>query len=147
MRPKTLRRLSLLGSTVTLCLIMAQSLLFAGGPPDPEDITGIEWKWVQSLYSNDARALPADPTHYTITFKPDGMLNVRADCNRAGGTYTVKEQSIAVKVTHSTMAMCPPDSLDGKFLKDLGAATIYFFKDGYLYLDLKYDSGTMKFRP
>ncbi len=138
---------SLLFGIVAICLIISQSAVFAGGPPDPEDITGAEWKWLQSLYNNDQKAVPADPAHYTITFKPDGTLNVRADCNRAGGAYTVTDQSISIQVTHSTMAMCPPDSLDVKFLKDLAAAAIYFFKDGHLHLDLKYDSGTMQFSP
>jgi heat shock protein HslJ len=132
---------------ITACLIISQAAIFAGGPPDPENITGIEWKWQQSLYSNDQKAVPADATSYTITFLPDGTLNVRADCNRAGGTFTAKDKSISIQVTHSTMAMCPPDSLDTKFLKDLAAAAIYFFNKGSLYLDLKYDSGTMKFSP
>jgi len=147
MTPKIPVRLSVACITTAVCLIVSLSAVFAGGPPDPEDITGVEWQWQQSLYSNDQKAVPTDRTHYTITFKPDGTLNVRADCNRAGGTYTAKDQSISIQVTHSTMAMCPPDSLDAKFLKDLAAATIYFFREGDLYLDLKYDSGTMKFSP
>ncbi len=146
-RPNPLIRSFILCGIVAACLIISQSATFAGGPPDPEDITGVEWKWQQSLYSNDQKAIPPDPTHYTIIFQPDGILNVRADCNRAGGTYTAKNKSIGIKVTHSTMAMCPPDSLDANFLKDLDAAAIYFFNEGYLYLDLKYDTGTMKFSP
>jgi hypothetical protein len=43
------------------------------------------------------------------------------------------------------MAACPPDSLEQTFIKDLNAAVIYFIHEGNLYLDLKYDTGTMKF--
>jgi len=147
MTPNTLIQSSILCGIVTVCLIISQAVIFAGGPPNPEDITGVEWQWQQSLYSNDQKAVPPAPAHYTITFQPDGTLNLRADCNRAGGTYTIQNKSIAIQVTHSTMAMCPPDSLDANFLKDLDAAVIYFFNDGNLYVDLKYDSGTMKFSP
>jgi heat shock protein HslJ len=147
MQIKVLSPWAIMNAILAICLFMPQSMLIAGGPPSAETITGIEWQWIQSLYGNDTKAIPSDPSHYTIIFNPDGTVSVRADCNRAGGNYTAKSSRISVQVTHSTMAMCPPDSLDTQFLKDLDAAAIYFFKDGHLYLDLKYDSGTMQFKP
>ncbi len=76
---------------------------------------------------------------------PEGHLSVRLDCNTGGGRYTLDGSSVKLDVTHSTMAACPPDSLAQKFMKDLAAARIVFLRDGELYLDLMYDSGTMKF--
>ena len=108
-------------------------------------ITGIVWKWQQTRYNNDQRAVPDDSSHYTATFKPDGTLSIRADCNRAGGKYTLQKSTLTIEVTHSTRAMCPPESLEQTFLKDLGGAAIYFMRDGDLYIDLKYDTGTMRF--
>jgi hypothetical protein len=43
------------------------------------------------------------------------------------------------------MAACPEGSLEDEFVRGLTAAAIYFIKDGDLYIDLKYDSGTMRF--
>jgi hypothetical protein len=43
--------------------------------------------------------------------------------------------------------MCPPESRSDEFIKDLGAAAIYFFGDSNLFLDLKADGGTMEFAP
>ena len=43
------------------------------------------------------------------------------------------------------MAACPEGSLEEEFVRGLSAATIYFIQEGDLYLDLKYDSGTMRF--
>ena len=147
MQIKSLSRWAIFNAILTVCLLIPQSSLIADGPPTGETITAIEWQWTQSVYGNDTKAIPPDSRHYTITFNPDGTLSVRADCNRAGGNYTAKDKRISIQVTHSTMAMCPPDSLDMQYLKDLGAAVIYFFKDGHLYLDLKYDTGTMQFKP
>jgi hypothetical protein len=45
----------------------------------------------------------------------------------------------------STMAACEPGSLEDEFVRNLTAATISFFKDGDLYLDLTADTGTMQF--
>ena len=125
--------------------VILQSTCIAGGVPENEEITGVVWKWQQTRYNNDTQNVPSDPSLYTIEFKSDGKLNIRADCNRAGGTYSMEGKSIRIEQTHSTMAMCPPGSLDQDFNKDLSAAAIYFFKDGFLYLDLKFDTGTMKF--
>lgn len=41
---------------------------------------------------------------------------------------------------------CPPDSLDRSFTRDLWRVASFFTEDGNLYLELPYDSGTMKFR-
>jgi heat shock protein HslJ len=117
----------------------------ADGMREPGEITGVTWQWQQTLYNNDHKSVPADPSHYTVTFNPDGALNIRADCNRGGGKYTAEGKRLSMEVTHTTRAMCPPDSLDQAFIKDLNAAAGYFFIEGHLYLDLKYDTGTMKF--
>ena len=110
-----------------------------------DDLLGITWKWQQTLYNNDQRAEPADPSRYTITLQPDGTVAIRSDCNRAGGQYTLADSSLTIEVTHSTRAMCPPDSLEQTFYKDLNSAAIYFMREGQLYIDLKYDTGTMRF--
>ena len=128
-----------------LLSVSLQSACLAGGMPENVAIGGVVWKWQQSLYNNDQQAVPADSSNYTIEFMPDGKLHVRADCNRVGGTYSLAGNRLTIELTHSTRAMCPPDSLDEAFKKDLEAAAIYFLKGHFLYLDLKYDSGTMKF--
>ncbi|MDX2417968.1 MAG: META domain-containing protein [Xanthomonadales bacterium] len=126
-------------------LVSLTSAVNAGGQLESVDITGVVWKWQQTRYNNDQLSVPVESSHYTIEFKPDGTMNIRADCNRGGGNYSTQGKSLTIELTHSTRAMCPPDSLYFRFNKDLGAATIYFFSEGYLYLDLQYDSGTMKF--
>lgn len=108
-------------------------------------IIGIVWQWVQTLYNDDRKAVPADPENYTVKFMEDGTLNVKADCNLKGGTYSAERKRLSLKITHSTMAACPEDSLEDEFTRTLSAAVIYFIKDGDLYIDLKYDTGTMMF--
>lgn len=110
-------------------------------------VAGNVWQWKQTLYNDDRKAVPTDPQNYTVQFREDGTLNVKADCNQKGGTYSVTEEEkrILIEITHSTMAACPESSLEDEFVRGLSAAAIYFFKDGDLYIDLKYDSGTMRF--
>ena len=130
-------------STILILLVAINAN--AGGTPEGEEITGIVWKWQQTLYNNDTRSVPDDPGNYNVSFDPGGNLFIRADCGLGGGNYVVEGKVITLEVTHTTRAMCPPDSLERTFIKDLNAARIYFKRDGNLYIDLKYDIGTMKF--
>ena len=116
-------------------------------PTAPPSIVGRIWKWQHSRYNNDTESVPPNPDRYSFQLLADGNISVRADCNRAGGTYRIENQQIIIEITHSTMAGCPPDSLEQTFLKDLNAAAIYFIREETLYIDMKYDSGTMAFRP
>ena len=44
-----------------------------------------------------------------------------------------------------TRMMCPPGSLDTKYLQQLNNPANWFFRGDTLYIDLKVDSGTMRF--
>ena len=74
-------------------------------------------------------------------------ISIRAACNVVVGVYTLRGSELPIETTHTTMAACPPGSLEGRYIRDLNAAAIYFTKDDALYIDLKYDTGTMKFTP
>jgi heat shock protein HslJ len=108
-------------------------------------IIGAVWQWVQTLYNNDTKTAPARPENYTVQFLEDGKLKVKADCNMKGGTYSTEGKKLSITITNSTMAVCETGSLEDRFVRDLIAGTTFFLKDGCLYLDVKHDTGTMKF--
>jgi len=115
--------------------------------PAPTELVGPVWKWVQTLYNNDSKAIPPDPENYTVKFGADGTVKVRADCNHKGGRYSANGQQIAIEITSSTRAACPDGSLEEQFVRDLMGGAIWFINDGDLYLDLQYDTGTMRLKP
>jgi heat shock protein HslJ len=108
-------------------------------------IIGTVWQWVQTLYNNNTKTAPAKPENYTVQFLEDGNVKVKADCNLKGGTYSTEGKKLSIKITHSTMAACETGSFEDRFVRDLAAGTTFFLQDSYLYLDMKYDTGTMKF--
>ncbi len=126
-------------------LLPSQAATLTSSNGKQTKIGGIVWNWQRTAYNNDTQTVPPDSSHYTILLMPEGHLSVRLDCNTGGGRYTLEGSSLTLDVTHSTMAACLPDSLAQKFMKDLAAARIVFLREGELYLDLMYDSGTMKF--
>jgi heat shock protein HslJ len=113
---------------------------------EPEQaLIGTVWKWRQTLYPDDTRVVPANSENYTLKFLSDGKINVRADCNLGGGSYTLRGNEISIEITYTTRAACPPGSLEQNYIRDLNAAVVYFFKADVLYFNLKYGVGTMKF--
>jgi heat shock protein HslJ len=139
------RRTRLLTLVLVFLLLPLHAATLTSGGDKTTEIGGITWKWQRTAYNNDTQIVPADPSRYTFLLMPEGHLSVHLDCNAGGGRYTLDGSSLTLEVTHATMAACPPGSLDQEFMKNLAAAKIVFMRDGNLYLDLMYDSGTMKF--
>ncbi len=118
----------------------------AEGETDGEfRITGTVWQWVQTLYNDDRRSVPPKPANFTVQFLENGRVNVKADCNLKGGVYSRDGKRLSIEITHSTMAACEEGSLEEQFVRDLTAGDLFFLKEGDLYIDLKYDTGTMKY--
>ena len=55
------------------------------------------------------------PEKYTITFREDGTLSGKADCNTFTGTYS-QASGFSMTVTPDVMAACGGDSLDQQYL-------------------------------
>jgi heat shock protein HslJ len=108
-------------------------------------ILGIEWKWLGSRYNNDTSLRPADPSRYTVRLEANGFVQARVDCNRAGGRYRLAERRLTIELMHSTMAACEPGSLEAVFRQDLARTGHFHLRDGRLFVDLGYDTGTMEF--
>lgn len=116
------------------------------GSIDIDALTGETWEWVN--FSDPTQQFEvSDPENYTVEFQLDGALNVKADCNNASGFYTVDGSSLNIEMGPMTMAMCGTESRSDEFVQNLGFASIYFFEDGKLYIDLMADGGTIGFDP
>ena len=114
--------------------------------PTEMTLTGNAWQWVETTSPTETITV-ADPTRYTITFNEDGTASIGADCNQVMATYTVADSALTIVPGATTLAMCPEDSQAGPFVVGLGAAAVYFFQDGHLFIDQFASSGTMKFAP
>ena len=113
------------------------------GMRDPGPLAG-EWRWVRTVTPVET-IVADDPTHYTLTFNEGGQLAVLADCNRGSGTFVQDGKSLTIGPFALTRMMCPPGSLDGKFISQVNGAAGCFMLGDTLMIDLKMDSGTMRF--
>lgn len=113
---------------------------------DPRFVRNRTWLWVSTITPVEKVTVP-DPGRYTIRLTDDGKVQARFDCNRGGGTYDISKGKLSFGPLLSTRMACPADSLDRLFMKDLQRVSTFFILGGKLYLELPFDSGTMRFRP
>jgi heat shock protein HslJ len=130
----------------TSCSMTGHSIYVVPGHEDSASLfVGPVWKWAYTVNKDGRELVPPEPMKYTVQFLEAGILRVKADCNAKGGTYFVNENRLTIEITHSTRAACEAGSLEDQFVRDLMAGETFFLKDRNLSLDLKYDSGQMKF--
>ena len=109
------------------------------------ELVGTVWKLQQIQMNDGSLTVPNPPENYTIEFMADGSVVVQADCNRGRGSFTTTDNRLSIGELATTRMACPPGSSDGDFLQALGNANSFFFREGQLFVELMYDSGTMTF--
>lgn len=128
--------------------LSAEPTVTPAAEPSPmaDALKGKTWMWTG--FTDPTRHFSVeDAGNYTITFLDAGILNIKADCNNASGSYTVDGKSLSITVGPPTLAACPPESRGDDFVKYLGASAIYFFEGDNLFIDLMADGGTLQFSP
>jgi len=115
----------------------------AGSAPT---VIGMQWQWVGTTTPVE-RVTVADPSRYTMRLVDDGKAEMQFDCNRGSGSYSIAEHEISFGPFMSTRMACPEESQDFVFMSQLEKVSSYFVRDGDLYLEMPYDSGTMHFHP
>ena len=103
----------------------------------------VVWQWTGSTYQGKENRI-ADPSLYEVAYGSDGALSVKADCNRASGTYTYNGGMVgSVRVTMGpmTLAACGPDSRSEELINSLMAAQDYRVQPGGSELKLDVPAG------
>lgn len=119
----------------------------AAEPASQDMILNIVWQWSDLTETEPAgQSIIPDPERYTVTFLPEGTANIQADCNRISWPYTMEGNSIRFDALFATtLAACPPDSLDQQFLQNLEKSETAELSSGRLILNLADNSGSMGF--
>jgi heat shock protein HslJ len=112
------------------------------------ELAGRTWSWQGSRLAGNREVVPDAPERYTLEFRPDGRVQLRADCNRGGASYQAGANgALSLGPAAITKIGCPRGSKDTEFLRQLGEVAGYRFVDGDLVLALKADAGSMRFTP
>jgi hypothetical protein len=108
-------------------------------------LTGVVWEWQDFRGGDDSLIAPPRPEEFTLTFMPEGNLQILSGGVRTLGTYTVDGPSLELSIDGAAGAESGPGSLAAQYLRDLGDVSSHVFRDGNLYLALRADAGIMAF--
>ena len=109
---------------------------------------GSSWQLVRFQGGDGSIVTPDDKAKYTLAFGADGSLSARIDCNRGHGTWkSSAPNQLELGLMALTRAMCPPDSLHDRIVRQLPFVRSYTIKDGRLFLSLMADGGIYEFEP
>lgn len=104
-------------------------------------LTGTTWRWILAFSAAGEQTTIAEPDNYTLTFAEDGSVAIQADCNRAGGSYTLEGDALTITLGPTTLAACPEGSHSDAFLNYLGTSTSLSYAGANLQIVLNPDSG------
>jgi len=109
----------LLALALTAALILAACQTGGGknsNPDMPKDVANIVWQWSDLVEQAPAsQSVVPNPENYTINFKDDGTVDIKADCNQVSGKYTWG-QDLKIELGPSTMAEGDEQSLSQQYL-------------------------------
>ncbi|MDX1486910.1 MAG: META domain-containing protein [Acidiferrobacterales bacterium] len=108
---------ALIGLMITGCTAAGQTGS-ATRSKDPQSVLSKTWQWEATVTPVEEITVPT-PERYTIALMPDGKVQALLDCNRGSGSYEISGGRLSFGALLSTRTVCPADSLDGPFMRDL----------------------------
>jgi len=145
-------------SFVVLISLMLAACAPKEAPPPPVDSTtaapggnlmGVpalpagSWRWVSTVTPVETIEAPTTG-QYTLVIGDSTATGV-ADCNRLTGKVTYTSTQVTFGPLATTKIGCPPGGMGDRYLRFLDGAAGWFFRSDTLFVDLKLDSGTMRF--
>lgn len=111
-------------------------------------LVGQTWQLVEIVSLDDRVDEPDDRSLYTMTFKADGSVQIRADCNRGTGSWTSNAPGqLQFGKIAATQALCLPGSLHDGYTAQFPRVRSYIMKDDHLFLATMADGSIIEFEP
>lgn len=114
-----------------------------GGSRPYASLEGTKWEWQSGTLPGGVVMVP-DPRRYTVEFLAEHRVLVRADCNRGQGAWTARLATISMGPMGFTKRACAAGSLSKEFAQSLESVQTWFLREGYLFLELPRDRGTLR---
>lgn len=106
------------------------------------------WVWEKTIMNDDSTITPPVEKFVLTLNAREKTFQSTTDCNSISGTFSYEKSSNSVTFGEiaSTLMACP-ESVEEEYVKQLQSVDSLLLRDSKLYLQLKYDSGSMVFSP
>jgi heat shock protein HslJ len=144
-----LKRLIAAVAVVAVPAAVAPTLV-GGAPatPGPEvGLSPVVWRLIAIAPTDGVAVVPDDPAKYTVQFRPDGRVAVKADCNSGQGRYAVQDSGLTIGPIATTRVACPEGSLFDDYVGSLGRVASFAYDGAALVLTLGAGGGSLRLAP
>ena len=138
----------MLSRFLILSCIFAYSFLALGSTAAQENLLeNTSWQLKTIFGFNNSEYKPEDPSNYLLRFRLDNRLQIEADCNQAGATWTVEEETISLTALVTTRKLCIQPSLFNRYIMNLNRTETFELMDNRLILRTSTETDWMEFEP
>ena len=150
MTTNTIRVLLTLASVAIASAALSSAITFAGAQKSTggNPLSGTSWRLVRFQGPDEQTFAPDDKSKYTITFKSNGRVTVRVDCNRGSSTWKVSANGeLRFGSWSRTSAKCGPGSLHDQIVTEGADVRNFAIKNGHLFLSGMAGGGYYELEP
>ena len=105
------------------------------------------WQLKAIFSFNDSEFKPTNPSNYLLRFRLDSRLQIEADCNQAGATWTADGEAIFLTDLVTTRKLCMQPSLFNRYIMNLNRTVAFELEDNRLILRTNTETDWMEFEP
>lgn len=84
-----------------------------------ESLENSSWQLVAIHSFNDSEFTPDAPENYLLRFRLENRLQIEADCNQAGATWTLDGDTLVITGLVTTRKLCNAPSLFNRYIMTL----------------------------
>ena len=134
---------SLILSLLFVCNVLSLDKVVA----QENSLENTSWQLKTIFGFDNSEYIPEDPSNYLLRFRLDNRLQIEADCNQAGATWTVEEETISLTKLVTTRKLCIQPSLFNRYIMNLNRTVTFELMDNRLILRTSTKSDWMEFEP
>ncbi|MFL2855535.1 MAG: META domain-containing protein [Pseudohongiellaceae bacterium] len=112
-----------------------------------KSLENTSWQLIAIYGFNNSEFIPNNPENYLMRFRLESRLQIEADCNQAGATWTQEAYSLTLTDLVTTRKLCVQPSLFNRFIMNLDRSESYQLLDDQLILRTNSEADWMVFEP
>ena len=105
------------------------------------------WQLIAIYGFGNSEFVPTNPENYLLRFRLDSRLQIEADCNQAGATWTLEGNAFTLTEMVTTRKLCVQPSLFNRYIMNLDRAETYELGNGQLIIRTNSEADWMLFKP
>ena len=134
-------------NSLTVFLILVLNFLSSTASSQEILLEGSSWQLSAIHGLNNSEFIPPNPQNYLLRFRMDNRLQIEADCNQGGATWSLEENFLTLAQLITTRKICLSPSLFNRYVMNLIRAETAEISDDKLIIRTDSEANWMEFEP